>query len=360
MTPPDRARTSQPVLAPFPDDVEVGVVAFNARDTLPRLLECLRQSGAPVDRITIYDMASTDDSPAWLAREWPGVGVTRLDSNNGPDPGRNLALRSATRPYLLLLDADAYVRPDMTARLRTTLDPARRIGTTVPVVVHTHEPGRIQYAEGSMHFICEAINPWLNRPLADRGSDAREIGVAPGVAYLIDVAVAHHIGLFDDRYFIGKEDGDFCHRLLIAGYRLVEDPLAIVEHRSKPRSAWLFPCQIRNRWHFLLKNYELRTLLLLAPALAIHEPIQLAVLVLKGHLGAYVKAVRGLLPWLATLRRERRDIAAMRRVHDRALYSAAPLVVRQDLVGGRAGSAFKRAYDGWLLLYWRLMRPLLR
>jgi glycosyltransferase involved in cell wall biosynthesis len=151
--------------------VDVAVVAFNARDTLPRLLACLRASGAPDDRITIYDMASTDDLGAWLATEWPRVRVVRLPINNGPDPGRNLALRSATRPYLLLLDADAYVRPDVPARLRAALDPARKVGTTVPVVVHTNAPETIQYAGGSMHFICEAINPFLDRPLAERGAD---------------------------------------------------------------------------------------------------------------------------------------------------------------------------------------------
>jgi GT2 family glycosyltransferase len=344
----------------FPDDVDVAVVTFNARLTLPRVLACLCASGAPDSRITVYDMASTDDGPAWLAHDHPDVRIIRLARNNGPDPGRNRALRSATRPYLLLLDGDAYVRADAPARLRAALDPSGRVGTTVPVIVHADRPDTLQYAGGSMHFICEAINPWLDRPLAERGFERQDIGAAPGVAYLIDVAVALRIGLFDDRYFIGKEDGDFCHRLLVAGYRLVEDPLAVVDHQSRPRSAWLFPCQIRNRWHFLLKNYELRTLVLIAPALAIHEPLQLVLLVVKGHLRAYLTAVRGLLPWLRTLAAERRQLASIRVVHDRQLFGAAPLVVRQDLVGGRLGGALKRAYDGWLAGYWRLIRPFVR
>ena len=31
----------------------------------------------------------------------------------------------------------------------------------------------------------------------------------------------------------------------------------------------------------------------------------------------------------------------------------------QDLVGGRLGGWFKRAYDAWLRGYWRVVRPLL-
>jgi hypothetical protein len=342
---------------PVPADVDVAVVSFNGRGTLPRLLECLAASNAPRERITVYDVASTDDTGAWLAAEWPGVRVHRLPVNNGPDPGRNLALRECQAPYLLLLDADAFVRPDMTARLREALDPAAGIACTVPVVVHAHQPDMIQYAGGSMHFICEAVNPSLDRPLAARGTDRRDIGAAPGVAYLIDVAISKKIGDFDDRYFIGKEDGDFCHRLVMAGYRLVEDGSALVEHRSRPRTAWLFPCQIRNRWHFLLKNYELRTVLLMIPALLIHEPVQFAMIVVKGHFGAYRRAVRELIPWLKTLRQERREIAAFRRKPDGALFMAAPLVVRQEFVGGRLGRAFKSGYDAWLRAYWALIKP---
>ena len=94
-------------------------------------------------------------------------------------------------------------------------------------------------------------------------------------------------------------------------------------------------------------------------ALLVHEPIQFAMIVAKGHFGAYRRAVRELVPWLSTLRRERREIAAFRKRPDGALFIARPLVVRQDFVGGAAGRAFKAAYDTWLRLYWAAIRPLL-
>jgi len=353
------AATHASSVPPFPDDVDVAVVAHNGRDTLPTLLQCLMAAGTPRDRIAIYDVGSTDGTAAWLTEHWPGVTVRRLEQNVGPDPGRNWALRAATRPYLLLLDADAFLRPDAPARLRESLDPAAKVGAVTPVVVHAHDPARLQYAAGGLHFICEAVNPFLDRPLADRGLDPRDIGAAPAVALLIDVAVAHAIGLWDDRYFIGKEDGDFCHRLRMGGYRLVEDPRAIVEHRSKPRSTWLFVHQIRNRWHFLLKNYEVRTLVVIAPALLIHESLQFAVLTAKGHFREWWQAVRELAGWLGTLRQERAIIQGMRRTRDRDLLEVAPLIVRADLAGGAAGQFGKRLYDAWLGAYWRVARTLM-
>jgi hypothetical protein len=343
----------------FPADVDVAIVSHNGRAILPRVLERLREAGAPADRIALYDVGSTDGTAEWIAVDRPGIAVRRIEKNVGPDPGRNWALREATRPYLLLLDADALVRPDCPARLREAITRAPGIGTVAPIVVHAQAPDTLQYAGGFLHFICEAINPFLDRPLAARGVEPWPIGAAPGVALLIDVAVSRAIGDWDDRYFIGKEDGDFSHRIRMGGYELIEDPAAIVEHQTKPRTTWLFPCQIRNRWHFLLKNYELRTLIVLAPALAIHEVLQFGLLATSGHLGAWWTAVRGLAPWLRTLRAERRVIQAMRTRRDRELLRCAPLIVRADLAGGPVRRHFKRGYDAWLAAYWRVCRHLL-
>ena len=72
------------------------------------------------------------------------------------------------------------------------------------------------------------------------------------------------------------------HRMRIAGYRILEVPDALVLHGSRPRSDWLFYYQLRNRWHFMLKNYQLRTLIAIVPCLVVHEPLQLIVMHAKG------------------------------------------------------------------------------
>jgi GT2 family glycosyltransferase len=344
---------------PFPDDVEVAVVSHNGRATLPRLIDCVRAAGAPDDRIAIYDIGSTDGTVEWLARDHPRVVARRFNDNVGPNPGRNWAIRAATRPFVLLLDADAFIHADAPAHLRRALDPGAAVGAVASVIVHAHDPSRVQYAGGGLHFICEAVSPYVDLPLVHRGSNRLDIGAAPGMALLIDVNAARDCGLFDERYFLGKDDGDFCHRLRMSGFRLVEEPRAVCEHQSRPRSAWLFPFQIRNRWHFMLKNYEARTLIVLAPALLVHELLQFGMLVAKGHLAAWWKALQGLRGWLPSLGEDRRAIQSRRKVRDRDLLTAAPLIVRSDMVGGGGGQFLKRAYDGWLRGYWSVAIHLL-
>ncbi len=340
---------------PFPPDVSVAVVAHDSRAALPATLGALADAGCPPERITVVDVASSDGTADWIAREWPRVKIRRLDRNDGPNPGRNIGLTEADAPLVLVMDADVRVAPDAVQRLRAAMDadPSIRIGS--PVVVDQQHPDRIQYAGGAVHFICEAVNPWAGRTLAERGPAPQDIGAAPACALLIDRRAAAEIGLFDERYFMGKDDGDFIHRMRIAGYRVREAPDAVVLHNARQRSDWMFYYQIRNRWHFILKNYEAGTIVSLLPVLMIHEPLQLAVLTIKGHLGTYVRAVFGLLRMLPTLPRDRALVRRIRRKHDRDLLVSAPMVVREDLTSSSIARRGKASYDGMLTRYWRLL-----
>ncbi len=343
----------------FPADVSVAIVAHNAAATLPEAIGSLRRAGCPLARIIVVDVASTDGTAEWLARQYPEIRIHRLPDNRGPSPGRNVGLKEAPTPYVLLMDADVTVEENTVAELRSVMAADPSIAIASPVVVHADRPDTIQYAGTALHFICEAVNPWLDRPLAERGTEPQDLGVASTCALLIVKDVALQVGLFDERYFIGKEDGDFTHRVRLAGYRIVELPTARVRHRSRPRSTWLFYYQIRNRWHFMLKNYEWRTLVAILPVLAVHELVQCLVLVGKGHGWTYLKAVAGLLRMLPALPADRALVKRIRVLPDAAVLSAGPIVARSDLVGGPILGRAKVAYERFLTAYWRAARRVL-
>jgi len=339
----------------FPADVGVAIVCHNNRDQLGFTLASLDAAGCPRGAIRVINVASTDGTVEWLGHDYPDVRVETLDRNDGPSPGRNVGIRGCEHPYVFLMDADVQVQPDTIQRLRAAMRTDARIKIGSPIVVHAAAPDTIQYAEGSLHFICEAINPWMDRPLAERGTDPRDIGVASGCGLLLDRRAAIEVGLFDERYFMGKDDGDFTHRVRLAGYRILELPDALVVHQSRPRGTWLFYYQIRNRWHFMLKNYQVRTLLLIAPCLLIHEPLQLVVLHAKGHGRAYWKAVAGLLGMLPSLGRDRAFTNRIRVAPDAALLKSHRLIVRDDLAGHALVRVGKDAYEAFLRGYWWLL-----
>ena len=141
----------------------------------------------------------------------------------------------------------------------------------------------------------------------------------------------------------------------MAGYDIREVPDALVYHRSRPRGTWLFYYQIRNRWHFILKNYEWRTLIAIIPPLLVHEPLQFLVLAAKGHVMTYLKAVLGLLAMLPALPRDRALARRIRRRPDRELLVTGQLIVRDDLASGALARHGKRLYERALSWYWRLL-----
>ena len=353
MTP--HAPATQIAADAFPDDVEVVIVAHNSVEPLDATLESLVAAGCPLPRITVVDVASTDQTTEWLAAHRPAVRVRRLAQNDGPNPGRNIGITKASSRFVLLMDPDVLVAHDTVQRLHAAMvaDPSVKIGS--PIVVHATRPEIIQYAGGAIHYICEAINPWKDRPLAERGSEPRDIGAAPACALLIDRAAAIDVGLFDERYFMGKDDGDFTHRIRLAGHRILELPQALVLHDTRPRGTWLFYYQIRNRWHFMLKNYQWRTLIFILPCLLINEPLQLIALHAKGYGLVYWKSVAGLLALLPNLRRDRALTKRIRAVPDQALLKSDDLVVRRDLASGPLVRFGMSAYQSFLRGYWRLL-----
>jgi GT2 family glycosyltransferase len=340
----------------FPGDIQVAIVAHNNLGPLSATLQSLAAAGCPLDRVTVVDVASTDGTGGWLAREWPAVRVRWLDRNDGPSPGRNVGITEATSRFVLLMDADVRIQPDTMQLLHRAMVADRTIKVGSPIVAHAGRPDLIQYAGGAMHYICEAVNPWLDRPLAERGHEPLDIGAAPTCALLLDREAAIEVGLFDERYFIGKEDGDFTHRIRMAGYRILEVPESVVLHESRPRGAWLFYYQIRNRWHFILKNYQVRTIVCLVPMLLVYEPLQLVVLLVKGHGATYLRAVGGLLAMLPDLPRDRALANRIRVKPDRDLLISGPMVVRGDLAANILVRYGKELYESLLTAYWNLLK----
>jgi glycosyltransferase involved in cell wall biosynthesis len=165
--------------AGWPDDVDVAIVAHDNLSILPDTMRSLVNAGCPRARITLVDVASTDGTAEWTAREHPGVRVRRLDVNAGPSPGRNVGITEGRSRFVLLMDADVQIAPDATQKLHTAMlaDPSIKVGS--PIVVHADRRDVIQYAGGALHYICEAVNPWLDRPLVERGAAPADIGAAP-------------------------------------------------------------------------------------------------------------------------------------------------------------------------------------
>lgn len=349
------------VAGPWPADVAAAVVTFNglSHDKLPRTLKGLLDAGAKPSDITVYDIASTDDTQNYLAANHPDVKVVTMPENVGPSPARNLAIEQCERPFLMLMDSDAQLLADTTPKLRAAMDAGENIGIAAPISLYGDHPDTIQYSGLRLHVCAEAVLPWQGRPAWERGASLRDVGCAPCPALLLRIEAVRQAGPFDVRYFVCKEDGDWTHRVRVAGWRIVEPGDAHLLHNCTARGQALFRRQLGNGWHLTLKNYQKRTLLLLWPLLLTHGLLQSLVLTKKGHIGAVFGAAYDQLKRLKDLPRDRREIARTRKVDDVHLLSSKPLLVREDLASSKLAKRLKYLYDLGVRVYWGIVRAML-
>ena len=213
--------------------------------------------------LVVVDNDSEPQERERLAREAPEARVVTFSRNLGFAAAANEGILRTRSPFVLLVNNDAVLAPDYTARLAARLELDDRLAAVQGLVLEKGS-SRIDTAGFRWNDRGEAV-PVL------RGEEARRVHPTafevPGVsatAVLFRRAaleeVARHGHFFDDRFFAYYEDVDLSLRLKRAGWRFACDPQAVAWHegsrtgRRTPfrRAVWT----ARNRWRTLVGNFD--------------------------------------------------------------------------------------------------------
>lgn len=207
-------------------------------DTLA-CLESLQALQYPNVWVIVVDNASTDGSVEIIARAFPEVTLIRNEDNLGFADGNNMGIRAALAggaDYVMLLNNDTTVAPDMVDRLVEAVEAEPGGGVAGPTIYYHAEPNRVWSAGGTIDWrLGNSAMLGLNE------IDAGQFGVAPrrvdfvtGCALLADRATWERAGLLDGRFFMYYEETEWCVRASRAGARIVHAPLAKVWHKIAP------------------------------------------------------------------------------------------------------------------------------
>lgn len=108
--------------------ISVVINTYNAEKFLRRVLDSVRE----FDEILICDMESTD-STLDIAREYGCTVVTFPKGNHvSAEPARTFAIQSAAHPWVLVIDADELVTPELRDYLYTFIREKRGEGLWIP------------------------------------------------------------------------------------------------------------------------------------------------------------------------------------------------------------------------------------
>jgi GT2 family glycosyltransferase len=300
-------------------DVSAVVLAFGAEPGLEACVRALLASEGVRAEVVLVDNGCTDGAVDRLERaSLPWLIVVRPGTNLGYAAGCNEGVRWSSGRVVAFVNYDAIAEPDALARLAAaTAEPG--VGIATASIRLADDPALLNSAGNDIHFLGLSWSGCFNEP-ADRHAYPHDVTGASGAGMAMSRAVWDRLGGFEPQFFMYHDDAELSLRCLLRGLRIVYVPDAVIVHRYEfsrnPRKLYLIE---RNRLIMVLSSFELRTLLLLAPALVAVEACMLALSIGEGWAPAKLQSWRWLLSHLPFLRRRRREVQASRVVDDRSI-----------------------------------------
>ncbi|MBI3587849.1 glycosyltransferase family 2 protein [Candidatus Micrarchaeota archaeon] len=207
--------------------ISVVVVTFNRKGMLAQLLEALGRQDYPKERMEriVVDGGSTDGTPEFVRRKFPGWRVIHTADNIGHGGSINLGNAIARGGVVINFDDDAEpVGRDYLRRMAGKFSDTR-VNFVAPKIIN-HFTKQI-FWDGPTH---------AREPLANGSYDCAMFN---GASYGIRKSVFDAAGGYDPEFFLHLEEQQYALKLRDAGFPLSYFPDIEVSHKM--------PAQIRFR-----------------------------------------------------------------------------------------------------------------
>lgn len=235
-------------------DLSIVIVSYNTRDYLRACLSSIdAQKGALAVEVIVVDNASRDGSAAMIRAEFPRTYLVEPGVNTWFTGGNNLGVSRASGEYVLLLNADTLIQPEMlptlvtyararpqvgalTCRQRSFDDELLRICSRVPAYLDL----LLGYT-----FLGAFFASWRDRRRARMWYDdwardtTRAVEVIPGSCILARRDLLVRLGTFDEGLKLYFPEDDLCRRILLEGREIhfVSEAVLLHEEHASTRQA---------------------------------------------------------------------------------------------------------------------------
>lgn len=182
-------------------------------------------------RVVVVDNGSEVNEADLLRASHGWIHAIRSETNRGFAGGNNLGIDYALgiqADYVLLLNNDTVVTPDLLDRLLCVAEENSAIGLLTPVIYDYTRRDVIQNQGMSIGW----YGPPSGQVKISAGDPFVTIEVALGASLLIKRAVLERIGGLSEEYFYQVEDTDLCVRAARQGFKIVVVPGAKIYHKG--------------------------------------------------------------------------------------------------------------------------------
>lgn len=269
--------------------VSIIIVNWNGKENLRECLESLSKIDYSNYEVILVDNGSIDESVFLVRSQFPKVTIVESGKNLGFAGGNNLGYQKSKGEYVLFLNNDTLVTRNFLGNLVDFIKERKDLAIIQPKILF-HRPGT------ALHHKINSIGSFLLRSgflyHLDYGKkDTKrelpyEIFSAYGACFLARRSVIKKVGLFDPDYFAYFEETDLCHRVWLAGYKIMILPNVIIYHKGaktaeKLPTAFIQYHSFKNRIASFFKNLDAGNLIkIFIPHLVLCETVSIVYLLI--------------------------------------------------------------------------------
>lgn len=311
--------------------VSIVILNWNGKKHLLKCLASLsRVTYKPIE-IIVVDNNSTDDSIESVKEEFSFVTIIANATNRGYSGGNNDGIMKAKGKYVFILNNDTEVDKGFLEALVDILEKDTRVACVQPKLVYGDKRTMLN-AVGSYFTNTGFLYHYGYRKRIDmpQYNERLTIYSAKGAAMMLRKKVLDRVGLFDEDFFIYFEETDLCHRLWLAGYKIVYEPHSLIYHyeavdtHREMKNARIMFLSYRNRIASFIKNLSIQSLLQILPVILL-EYLLLTVLYLVQRDWRTALSVIGAVSWnimvLPVMLAKRKAIQKSRVMSDHQLFT---------------------------------------
>jgi GT2 family glycosyltransferase len=246
-------------------------------------------TGVSIDAVVVDNGAAAEaiDKVKGLDR----VRVLTPVANTGFAGGCGLGAAEAVGQYLAFINSDAIVSPEALARL-TEVAAEPGVGLAMGSIRLADTPELMNSAGNPVHISGLCWAGGFKEP-ASSHAERRPVTSGSGCCFVIRRELWERLGGFAPEYFAYHEDTELSMRLWQRGLSVEFVPDAVVLHHYEfSRNKNKLYLLERNRQIFVLTTFDFRSLLVLAPILAMTELLMLAAAVAGGWGGSKLRGWR--------------------------------------------------------------------
>lgn len=282
--------------------VSIIIVNWNGRVLLEDCLSSLLGISYRNKEVIFVDNASTDDSLEYAKKTYPGMKIIQNSKNLGYAQGHEEAFEKAKGELVLLLSTDTIVKENMLSAMVAAIYKEKNIGAVMPKLLMYPNINLID-SIGSF-FVRSGVSYHYGREKDSKlpiYNKKMEIYSAKGACLLFKKEVLEKTGLFDKDYFAYFEETDLCHRIWLAGYKVIYIPDTKVYHKGAGTSkkiarAYIQFHSFKNRLMTYLKNLSAVNLIQVLPlTLLVYQAIFILFLLTGKFRIAF--AIQGAIIW---------------------------------------------------------------